>query len=206
MVQLSATRCSCVAILWVSLVSFATITLCVASRRVVLKVSVYFVTDSVRKLLVTPSYLRGFLCSGIVQALQRADLPWWNLPQTQNVSVTPMNFKLKQAWKCYEKNKNSGLSFEIIDNPQQVCLYCHLVHVCLFVCLLTPLITSSPTSIKLCMNSMPMQPYEVPFNLPPWTTLSVRCRYPQTRNSGCISIHIHLSYWITSRWTGIVGL
>jgi hypothetical protein len=33
MVQLSATRCSCIAILWVSLVSFAAITLCVASQR-----------------------------------------------------------------------------------------------------------------------------------------------------------------------------
>jgi hypothetical protein len=32
MVQLSATRCDCIAILWVSLVSFATITLCVASQ------------------------------------------------------------------------------------------------------------------------------------------------------------------------------
>jgi len=34
MVQLSATRCSCIAILWVSLVSFAAITLCVTSQRV----------------------------------------------------------------------------------------------------------------------------------------------------------------------------
>jgi hypothetical protein len=32
-VQLLATRCSCIAILWVSLVSFAAITLCVASQR-----------------------------------------------------------------------------------------------------------------------------------------------------------------------------
>jgi hypothetical protein len=32
--QLSATRCNCIAILWVSLVSFAAITLCVASQRV----------------------------------------------------------------------------------------------------------------------------------------------------------------------------
>jgi hypothetical protein len=32
MVQLSATRCICIAILWVSLVSFATIILCVASQ------------------------------------------------------------------------------------------------------------------------------------------------------------------------------
>jgi len=32
MVQLSAIRCSCITILWISLVSFATITLCVASQ------------------------------------------------------------------------------------------------------------------------------------------------------------------------------
>jgi hypothetical protein len=37
-------------------VSFAAITLCVASQRVFIVVSVYFVIDSVRKLLVTHSY------------------------------------------------------------------------------------------------------------------------------------------------------
>jgi hypothetical protein len=58
MVQLSATRCSCIAILWVSLVSFAAITLCVASQRVFVVVGVYFIIDSVRELLDTPSYLR----------------------------------------------------------------------------------------------------------------------------------------------------
>jgi hypothetical protein len=36
MVQLSATRCSCIAILWVSLVGFAAITLFVASQQVLL--------------------------------------------------------------------------------------------------------------------------------------------------------------------------
>jgi succinate-acetate transporter protein len=36
------------------LVSFAAITLCVASQRVFIVVSVYFVIDSVRKLLDTP--------------------------------------------------------------------------------------------------------------------------------------------------------
>jgi hypothetical protein len=56
MVQLSATRCSCIAILWVSLVSFAAMTLCVASQRVFVVVVVYFVIDSVRKVLDTPSY------------------------------------------------------------------------------------------------------------------------------------------------------
>jgi hypothetical protein len=60
MVQLSATRCSCIAILWVSLVSFAAITLCVASQWVfvvVVVVVVCFVIDSVRKLLDIPSYV-----------------------------------------------------------------------------------------------------------------------------------------------------
>jgi hypothetical protein len=39
MVQLSAVRCSCIAILWVSLASFAAITLCVASQRVYIVIS-----------------------------------------------------------------------------------------------------------------------------------------------------------------------
>jgi len=58
MVQHSATTCSCIAILWVSLVSFASIILCVASQRVFVVDVVYFVIDSVRKLLDTPSYLK----------------------------------------------------------------------------------------------------------------------------------------------------
>jgi len=55
MVQLPATRCSYIAILWVSLVSFAAITLCVVSHRVFIVLSVYFVIVSVRNLLDTPS-------------------------------------------------------------------------------------------------------------------------------------------------------
>jgi hypothetical protein len=46
----------CFAILWVSIVSFVAITLRVASQRVFIFISVYFVIDSVRKLLDTPSY------------------------------------------------------------------------------------------------------------------------------------------------------
>jgi hypothetical protein len=38
-------------------VSSAAITLCVASQRVFIVVTVYFVIDSVRKLLDTPSYI-----------------------------------------------------------------------------------------------------------------------------------------------------
>jgi hypothetical protein len=48
MVQLSATRCSCIAILWVSLVSFAAIILYVASQREFIVTVFYFVIDAVR--------------------------------------------------------------------------------------------------------------------------------------------------------------
>jgi hypothetical protein len=54
MIQLSATRYSCIAILLVSLVSFVAITLCVASQRVFICI-VYFFMNSVQKLSVTPS-------------------------------------------------------------------------------------------------------------------------------------------------------
>jgi hypothetical protein len=54
-IQLSATRCSCIAVLWVSLVSFTTINFCVASW-VIQKVSLYFVIDWVWKLMDTPLY------------------------------------------------------------------------------------------------------------------------------------------------------
>jgi hypothetical protein len=48
MLQLSATRCSCITILWVSLVSFAAITFCVTSQQVFIVVSMYFVIHAVR--------------------------------------------------------------------------------------------------------------------------------------------------------------
>jgi hypothetical protein len=59
-VQLSATSCSCIAILWVSLVSFAAISCSVASQRVFID-HVYFVIDSIRKLLDTPSFFHSTL-------------------------------------------------------------------------------------------------------------------------------------------------
>jgi len=60
MVQLPASRWSCITILWASLASFAAITLCVASQVfivVVVVVVVYFVMDSVQKLLDTACVL-----------------------------------------------------------------------------------------------------------------------------------------------------
>jgi uncharacterized membrane protein len=71
MVQLSATGCSCIIILRVSLVKFAAITLCVASQRVF--IVVYFVIDSVRKLLVTPSYNDKVSGSNLDQAVGYLD-------------------------------------------------------------------------------------------------------------------------------------
>jgi hypothetical protein len=54
MIQFSATRCSCIANLRVSLMSFAVITLCVASQRAFIIVKRIFHNDTVRKLLDTP--------------------------------------------------------------------------------------------------------------------------------------------------------
>jgi hypothetical protein len=47
-------------------VSFTAITLCVASQRVFVVVSVYFVIDSVRKLLGTPSFIRRYTVSSFL--------------------------------------------------------------------------------------------------------------------------------------------
>jgi hypothetical protein len=58
MIELCTTGCSCISILWVSMASFATIILCVASQRVFIFVRLYFVIDSVRELSDTPSYVR----------------------------------------------------------------------------------------------------------------------------------------------------
>jgi len=53
MVQLSATRCS-----------FAAVTLCVASQQAIPKVSIYFIINSVQKLLNTPLYSQN-ICSAL---------------------------------------------------------------------------------------------------------------------------------------------
>jgi hypothetical protein len=79
MVHLTATRCSCFAVFWASVKRFATITLCVASQRVLLVV-IYFVIDSVRKLLVTPSY--GHKYESIIQIDLKVvfeDMKWLSL-------------------------------------------------------------------------------------------------------------------------------
>jgi hypothetical protein len=74
MVQLFATRYSCILILWVSLVSFPAIILFVASQLVFIVVSVYLVIDSVRNLLDTNnSYVHTTtLCSVLLKHV----VPW----------------------------------------------------------------------------------------------------------------------------------
>jgi hypothetical protein len=52
-------------------VSCAAITLCVASQRVFIVVSVYFVIDSVRKLMDTPSWVLRIGASGVLAGPNR---------------------------------------------------------------------------------------------------------------------------------------
>jgi hypothetical protein len=111
-VQLSATTYSCIAILWVSLGSFAAVTLCIASQRVIPKVSVYFVIDSVRKLLDTPSYIQAWklwkrlrVISGIWGRVfphgrrKRSDrlLPIWNKRSWHNGDLSKLHVAVKSG-------------------------------------------------------------------------------------------------------------
>jgi hypothetical protein len=92
MVHLSATRCSCGAILWVGIVSFAAITLCVASQRVFIVVSVYFVIDSVRKLLDTPSYNQH----GNKRRRQRQRCPFYRHEILSSLSLKMVTWKTEK--------------------------------------------------------------------------------------------------------------
>jgi hypothetical protein len=59
-------------------VSFAAITLCVASQRVFIVVSLYFFIDSVRKLLDTPSYIQQIGKRGMFSENCSAVTPQWS--------------------------------------------------------------------------------------------------------------------------------
>jgi hypothetical protein len=66
-------------------VSFAAITLCVASQRVFIVV-VYFVIDCVRKLLDTPSYCDSmYFCVIFIHNVAIGSLCFLDLQVTQNV-------------------------------------------------------------------------------------------------------------------------
>jgi hypothetical protein len=76
MVQLSATRCSCKAILSVSLVSFAAITLCVASQQVFVPVSVYFVMTQSGNFWIHPRIYLSIASPTVTNACRKKRLKW----------------------------------------------------------------------------------------------------------------------------------
>jgi hypothetical protein len=92
MVQLPATRCSCIAILWISLVSSVAITLCAASQRAFTFVSIHFITDSVRKRLNTPSRALWNLGSRLqyVSCVHNVR-PRWVLPLSPLICLLSLN-------------------------------------------------------------------------------------------------------------------
>jgi hypothetical protein len=102
-------------------VSFAAITLCVASQRVFNVVSVYFVIDSVRKLLYTISYLMdtwealsGTLFQRIQRSDREADLP--HLPSARlrmRGDTHPVRQYVFMAW--YLVKHRDKLTFTVLS-------------------------------------------------------------------------------------------
>jgi hypothetical protein len=94
-------------------VSFAAITLCVASQRVVPKISLYFVIAPVRKVLDTPSY-DGFeiwrLAANILnKQLRTADKVWsFSLVISRRTNLFSSQ-KNQFVTKCYTVPRTSGL-------------------------------------------------------------------------------------------------
>jgi hypothetical protein len=91
-VYLSATRCSWIAILWVSLVSFAAINLCVASERVFIAVSIYFITDSIRKRLDTTSNMAHH------ELAHSLSTPEWRIHLFQTIIIHSNLMERKMKW------------------------------------------------------------------------------------------------------------
>jgi hypothetical protein len=123
-VELSATRCSFMAILWVSLGSFAAITLCVASQLVFIVIVVYFFNDSVRKLLDTLSYHDSFYkdeSSSQLTLYLVAQFQWLNVtgnPLQCNQHQQPFAFNFKTSvWMrtAFMKSHKSKFQIEKAD-------------------------------------------------------------------------------------------
>jgi hypothetical protein len=97
MVQLSATRCICIAIFWVSLASFAAITLCVASQRVFIVVSVYFIMSQSGNFWIHPrtrwigifltTRISGFISDGNFQPYKCQNCPFWRWSHWHSYTV-----------------------------------------------------------------------------------------------------------------------
>jgi hypothetical protein len=104
-------------------VSFAVMTLCVASQRVFIVVSVYFGIDSVRKLLDTPSYMIMFRHpnSGQNQNKRRANESFENLEKFEYLGTTLTN--QNDIRDEIKSRLNSGIaSYHSVKNISSSCL------------------------------------------------------------------------------------
>jgi hypothetical protein len=143
MVQLSATRCSFIAILSVSLVSFAAITLCVASERVFIVASVYFVIDSFQKLLDTPSY------DNVVSTAEVANI---------SSEIGYIVYELSETWSGLFYSSYLALLLRRIVNAGPVTRKGNSIH-CLHTKFLTaPDLPLIKDSLKRCDNGWSITP------------------------------------------------
>jgi hypothetical protein len=120
MVQLSATRCSFIAILWVSLVSFVAITLCVASQRMFIVVNVYFVSTQSGNFWIhhLPEFTvmavkELFLKDAVIYLLQ-LHVPLW-LSQSARLLCEPFKHFPSSAQRAYAGSHMSTLSATLLE-------------------------------------------------------------------------------------------
>jgi hypothetical protein len=98
--------------------TFAAITLCVASQRVFIVVSVYFVIDSVRKLLGTPSYdinYGGILSNkNVIFNLSKIYICTAGKMVSNNgmcVEVSCLNKRASPIFTCYTVPNLTGITY-----------------------------------------------------------------------------------------------
>jgi hypothetical protein len=124
-VQLSATSCNCIAILWVSVVSFAAVTLCVPSHQVF--IVVYFVIHSV-------------LCGQSGRGVKLTTHLHLVLRSRMRGAIPPLPQYVSMAWCLVKHRDNFTFTFtsvrKLLYVPSCVCvcvcIYTH-THVCLYV-------------------------------------------------------------------------
>jgi len=132
-VALYATRCNCIADLWVILVSFTAITLCVASHRVYIIV-VCFVIDSVQKFLDTPTYMFGTFFK-ILPSNSTGGFNW-NLMKTKGILCTDEHWnRVSAEWDSAALQLWTSLSCPHSTSETELwqCSNSELWAVCVFV-------------------------------------------------------------------------
>jgi hypothetical protein len=107
MVQLSATKYSSIAIIWVSLVSFAAITLCVASQRVFIAVSVYFFMTQSGNFWIHPRICIRFV-NWVQETRDDVGITWDRSRLEMNDSSVKNWFKKNWVWSPASCSKKNG--------------------------------------------------------------------------------------------------